>query len=103
MLDRSHNRVAGGGYCTRMRVRTWCWVCRVRTTLTTGSTAQPPLTKEPPSGTQCLELPLEAGGKMVPYAEFVLTEAQLGDDRTVFPIVDQGGVAANVVILTLNE
>ncbi len=45
------------------------------------------------------------GKATVPYVEFVLTEAQLGDDTPVFPIIDQGGLAAvvNPVIPTLNE
>ncbi len=37
------------------------------------------------------------------YVEFLLTEAKLGDDTPVFPIVDQGGVAISTVIPTLNE
>ena len=48
----------------------------------------------------------EIGGNTVPYAEFVLTEAQLGDDTDGFPIVDQGGVAsrqAPIPIPTLTE
>ena len=43
------------------------------------------------------------GGKTVPYVEFLLTEAQLGDDTPVFPIVDQGGIARANAIPTLNE
>ena len=45
----------------------------------------------------------EIGGNTVPYAEFVLTEAQLGDDTSVFPIVDQGGVARANAIPTLGQ
>ena len=45
----------------------------------------------------------EIGGNTVPYAEFVLTEAQLGDDTSVFPIVDQGGVARANAIPTLSQ
>ncbi len=37
------------------------------------------------------------------YVEFLLSEAQLGDDTPVFPIVDQGGVALPTAIPTLNE
>jgi hypothetical protein len=45
----------------------------------------------------------EIGGETVPYAEFTLTESQLGDDTLGYPIVDQGGVARANAIPTLNE
>ena len=45
------------------------------------------------------------GGETAPYAEFVLTESQLGDDTNIFPIIDQGGPTQpdDTPIPTLNE
>ncbi len=48
----------------------------------------------------------EIGGATVPYAEFVLTESQLGDDTDGLPIIDQGGPAlpgGPTAVPTLNE
>jgi hypothetical protein len=47
----------------------------------------------------------EIGEATVPYAEFVLTESQLGDDTNGSPIIDQGGPAqpGPTFIPTLNE
>ena len=62
----------------------------------TGSSGPRPLTGTRPSGYTMLGVAFgtkEIGGKTVPYAEFALTESELGDDTKGYPIVDQGGVA----------
>jgi hypothetical protein len=46
------------------------------------------------------------GEETVPYAEFVLTESELGDDTNGSPIIDQGGPAQQggiTAVPTLNE
>ena len=46
----------------------------------------------------------EIGGETVPYAQFVLTVSQLGDDTDGLPIIDQGGPGLpNPAIPTLSE
>ena len=48
----------------------------------------------------------EIGGVTVPYAEFDLTESELGDDTNGSPIIDQGGPAQQggpTAVPTLNE
>jgi hypothetical protein len=46
------------------------------------------------------------GGETVPYAEFDLTESELGDDTNGSPIIDQGGPAqpgGTTAVPTLSE